>query len=71
MMQPDVQVVFLGSGLNGTPGLTNVDLTTFAGVAVDARCFQARVILDGPKETGDLHRRETDSFLCYVSLAPC
>jgi hypothetical protein len=48
--------------LNGMPSLTNIDLTTFTGDAVDTSCFQAKVILDGLKETGDLPRWETYSF---------
>jgi hypothetical protein len=34
--------------------LTNADITTFAGDAVDAICFQAKVNLDGPKASGNL-----------------
>jgi hypothetical protein len=33
MIQPDVPVVLLNLGLNETPGLANVDITTFAGEA--------------------------------------
>jgi hypothetical protein len=33
-----------------------VTLTTFRGDAVDTSCFQAKVILDGTKKTGDLPR---------------
>jgi hypothetical protein len=50
--------------------MTDVDLTTFAGHAVDTSCFQVEVILDGPKETGDLAWQKADSF-CYTSLASC
>jgi hypothetical protein len=64
MIQPDVLVVLVDPGINGKPGLTDVD-TTFAWDAVDASCFQARVILDGPKETGDLPRQKTDSFTSH------
>jgi hypothetical protein len=46
MIQHDMPEVLLDPGLCGTPSLTNTDLTTFAGNAVDARCFQAKVILD-------------------------
>jgi hypothetical protein len=46
-----VPVALLDPGLDGTLGLTNVDLTTFAGHAVDASCFRVKVTLDGLKET--------------------
>jgi hypothetical protein len=45
MIQPDVLVVFLDPGLNGMPGLTNLDLTTFTRDAVDASCFRLPIIL--------------------------
>jgi len=48
-----VPVVLLDPGPHGMPGLSIVDLTTFAEDVVHASCFQARVILDGLKETGD------------------
>jgi hypothetical protein len=68
IIQPEVPVAFLDPGLNVTPGLTNVDLTTFAGDLVDASCFQVEVSLDGPKENGDLQRRGPTNFiLCLVS----
>jgi hypothetical protein len=54
MIQCDVLVVLFDPGLSGTPNLTNIELTTFAVDAVDTSCFQAKVILDGLKETGDL-----------------
>jgi hypothetical protein len=41
--------MLLGSGLTGTPGLSNVDRTTF-------------VILNGTKETDEIPRREACSF---------
>jgi hypothetical protein len=69
MILPGVAVALLDPGLNGTPGMTNVDLTTFAEVAVDASCSQIKVILDGPKKTGDRPRREAYSF--YVVLVTC
>jgi hypothetical protein len=48
--------------------LTDIDLTTFVGDAVDASCFQAKVILHGPKETGDFSRLEPT---VNVLFAPC
>jgi hypothetical protein len=42
--------------------LTNADLTTFAMDAVDTSCFQAKVILDRLKETGEFPRLEANSF---------
>jgi hypothetical protein len=39
-----LQVLHLG--LNGTLGLSNVDPSTFIGYTVNAKCFQAKVILD-------------------------
>jgi hypothetical protein len=50
MIQLGVPVVLLDAALNGTPGLSNADLTIFAGVAINATCFEAEVILDGPKD---------------------
>jgi hypothetical protein len=57
-----VPVVLLDLGLNGTPGLSNVDHTKFAGNTVNANRFQAKVILDVPKEIGDIPRWEARSF---------
>jgi len=50
MIQPDMPAVLLVLGLRGISSLFNVDLIIFAGDAVYARCFQAKVILDGLKE---------------------
>jgi hypothetical protein len=54
-------VVLLDPCLNGTQSPPSVNLTTFTREAVNARCFQAEVILipDGAKETGNLPRQET------------
>jgi hypothetical protein len=54
--------VFFHSGLNGMPGLSSISPPTLPGNAVYARCFQAKVILDGPKETGYLPRHDAYSF---------
>jgi hypothetical protein len=35
---------------------------TLAGDTVDASCFQARIVLDGLKGTGDLPRWEANCF---------
>jgi hypothetical protein len=35
-----------------------VDLPTLTGDAVYTRCFEAKIILDGLKEIGDLLRQE-------------
>jgi hypothetical protein len=61
MINPDGLKVLLDPCLNGTPSLSNVDPPTFAGDAVNSSRFQAKVILDGPKEIGDLHRWEANS----------
>jgi hypothetical protein len=37
-------------------------LPTFTGSAVNTLCFQAKIILDQPKETSNLHRLEAYSF---------
>jgi hypothetical protein len=60
--KPDVLAVFLGPGCSGMPGSSNVDLITFTGDAVNTSCFQSNVILDEPKETGDLPRWKPYSF---------
>jgi len=62
MIKPYVPVEFLGPGLSGTLDLSNVGFPILAGDAVYAHWFQADVILDRPKETGDLPRWEVYSF---------
>jgi hypothetical protein len=64
MIQPDVLVVLLDPGLSGMPSLSSVDLTTFTRDAVNAKCFEAEVILNGLQETGDLPRWE--AYYYYV-----
>jgi len=44
------------------PSLSNVDLPTLTGDAINAYCFQAMVILDRLKESSDLPRQEANSF---------
>jgi len=44
-------------------GLTNVDLTTFAGDPIDISNFQAK-ITDRPKESGNLPRQE--AYIFYI-----
>jgi hypothetical protein len=44
----------LDPGLDGTAGLTDVDMTTLAWHAVHARSRESQVMLHRPKETGDL-----------------
>jgi hypothetical protein len=56
MIQPDM---FLDPDLSGMPSMFSVDLTTFTGDAVNTNCLQAKVILDGEKETGNLPKQET------------
>jgi hypothetical protein len=50
--------VRLDPGINLKASLPNVNLTTFAGYAVNAWSFQSQVILHGPKETSNFPRRE-------------
>jgi hypothetical protein len=47
----------------GMLGLTNVDLTTFAGDPIDISNFQAK-ITDRPKESGNLPRQE--AYIFYI-----
>jgi hypothetical protein len=70
MIQSDVLVVLLDPGLNSTPSLSNVDLPTLTGDAVNAQCFQVKVILDGLKETGHLPMWKAYNF-DVVSLLHC
>jgi hypothetical protein len=56
MIQFDVPMVLCDPGLRRTLGFSNGDLTTFTEDALNTKCFQVKVILDGPKETGDLPR---------------
>jgi hypothetical protein len=66
MIQSDIPVVLLDSGLNGTSGLSSVDFNALAGDAVNTPCFQTEVILDRPKKNGDLARSET--YGLYVKI---
>jgi hypothetical protein len=54
----DVTLVFLGPGLDGTAGLPDADLIALAGHAVYTGSLEFQVILYGPKEAGDLLRRQ-------------
>jgi hypothetical protein len=58
MIKLDVLVLLLDSGLSGMPSMSNVDLPTLTVDVVNAQYFQAKVILDRLKETGDLPRWE-------------
>jgi hypothetical protein len=73
MMEPDLPMVLFDAGLNGTPGMSNVDPPTLAEVGAYARCFEAKVILDWPKESGLLPRRKAYRFdimcRCYPANA--
>jgi hypothetical protein len=51
MLHPDGPLVLLDLDLNVVPDL---NLATYAGNAVNARCFQAEVILHGLNVTGDI-----------------
>jgi hypothetical protein len=62
MIKTDVPVVLLDPDLNGTLSLSNVDLPTLAGDAINVQCFQAEIILDRLKENDDLSRQEAYSF---------
>jgi len=62
MIQPDVSVLLPDPGLSGMPSLSNADHTIFSEKAPSASWFQAKVILDSLKETGNLLRQETYSF---------
>jgi hypothetical protein len=61
MIKPDVPIMLSDPSLNEMPSLSNVDLTTLAGNTVYAQCFQAEVIFDRPKETGNLFKLEAYS----------
>lgn len=54
--------MFLDPTFNGMLGLSNVNLITFAGDAVNTWCFKAEFILGRPKETGNFPRWEVYSF---------
>jgi hypothetical protein len=59
----DVLMVLFDPGLNGTLSLSNIDPPTLTEKAVYARCFQAKVILGGPKESDEnLLRWDAYSF---------
>jgi hypothetical protein len=63
MIKRDVPMVLTDPGCNGVFGLSNVDLTTLTGDAVNTWCFQAEVILDRLKETGNLIKQEAYSLM--------
>jgi hypothetical protein len=54
LLQTNVLLVCLDPGFNGTSSLPSVNLTTFAGYAVNAWSLESQVILHGLKETGNL-----------------
>jgi hypothetical protein len=58
MIQHDVLVVLLDPDLHRTPGLSNVDFAAFVEDAVNATYFQAKVILYGARETGNLSKQQ-------------
>jgi hypothetical protein len=62
MIKPDVLVVLLDSGLSRMLYLSNVDLHTLTGDAINTHCFQAEIVFDGLKETRDLIKWEAYSF---------
>jgi hypothetical protein len=54
MFQMDVVMVLLDPSLGGMPGLTYVDLNTFARHAIHARSLESLVVLHRPKVTKNL-----------------
>jgi hypothetical protein len=56
MIQPDEPVVLPDPGLNGTPSMSNVDLTTFAGDAVMPGVYKPMSSL--------MDQRKMATFLC-------
>jgi hypothetical protein len=63
MRETNVPVVLLDPGINGTASLLNVNLTTFAGYALHAWCFQSIVVFHGPKETSNFLRRKANRLV--------
>jgi hypothetical protein len=61
--------VLLDPGLSEMVSLSNIYVTTFAGDAVNARCFEAEVSLDRLKETVDLPKTGDLQLSCYVPVA--
>jgi hypothetical protein len=62
-------MVLFDPGLNGMPGLSNVNSSTLTGNAVYYRCRQANVILDRARKTGNPYRWEaytSDKYLDSV-----
>ena len=55
-------VVLLYSGLCRTTTLSDVDLTTLAGYAVNSQSHQSQVVLHRRKESGDLPSRQAITF---------
>jgi hypothetical protein len=62
MIKPDVMVVLLDPGINGTTGLSNVVLATLTDFAVNSWCFQVKVFLQRLNETGDLPRWDVYAY---------
>jgi hypothetical protein len=57
-----VHAVLLNPELNEMLGFTNTDLNTLTGNPVNTGCFEDKIILDGPKETGGLPKWEAYNF---------
>ena len=60
--KPYVPVVLLYSGLYRLTTLSDVDLTTLTGYAVNPQSPQSHVVLHRTKESGDLPRRQAITF---------
>jgi hypothetical protein len=58
-------MVLLDPGLNGTPGLSSVDLPTLARNAINARCLQLEVILHGQRKLATFLCRRTRVLVLY------
>jgi hypothetical protein len=56
MLQTDLALVLLDTGLDGTARLPDIDLTTLTGHAVHTRSLESQAILHRSRETGDLLR---------------
>jgi hypothetical protein len=58
MILPEVLLLLLDPCFNGMPDFPMKAISTLTRDAVNSRCFEAMIILEGLEETGDLPRLE-------------
>jgi hypothetical protein len=64
-----VSIVLSDPGVNGMPNSSNANPPILTENAIYARCFQAKVILNGLKKTGGLPEEAYSFDVVYI--VPC